>query len=142
VSDMTTLGALSAGTSAGRISGREEVAAGATTAILTFTPPTNCTTTITVTATARDATAGDGAGYVRVATFKRTTGNVSQVGATTSVATHEDDAGWNLTITANTTSIQVNAVGDAANVTRWSYSAELVFAPDTAKGDDGGVGLP
>ena len=139
MSDLTTLGALSARQVSGRITGRELVEAGATTAILKFTPPTNCVTTVTVTATARDLTNGEGAGYIRSATFKRGTGNVTQVDSTTAVATQEWDAAWNLTITASATGIHVNAVGSAANDTRWSFVADLVFAPDAEDGDSGGV---
>lgn len=141
MSDLTTLGALSARQVTGRITGRELVEAGATTAILKFTPPTNCVTTVTVTATARDLTGGEGAGYIRQATFKRATGNVTQIDSTSSVATQEWDAGWNLTITASTTNVHVNALGSASNDTRWSFVAELVFAPDSADGDSGGVAL-
>lgn len=141
MSDLTALGALSAGQVSGAITGREEVAAGATTSILKLTPPTNCTTTIKVLATARDLTTGEGAGYERVATFRRTTGNVTQIGATSTPVTHEDDAGWNLAITGSTTNVHVDATGDAANATRWSFRAEIVFSPDTATGDSSGVAL-
>jgi len=141
MADLTTLGVLSARNPTGTIVGREEVAAGATTAILKFTPPTNCTTQVKVYAAARDLTSGDAASYEYLATFKRTTGNVTQIGSTATSEWHENDAAWDLTIAASTTAVHVSAVGDAANATRWSYRVELLFSPDKANGDPGGVAL-
>jgi len=141
MSDLTTLGALSARQVSGRITGRELVEAGATTAILKFTPPTNCTTTVLVTATARDLSNGDGAGYQRGATFKRTTGNVTQIGATSSLYTTESDISWDLTIAGSGSAVEVSAVGDGSNQTRWTFVAELTFAPDAVNGDSGGTAL-
>jgi hypothetical protein len=139
VTDLSKLGALNARQVAGRIRGRESVAVGATTVILKFTAPTNCTTTITVTASVRASSGG--AAYGRVASFRRGTGSQSQTGATASIYTLESDAAWDLAIAGNGTDIEVTATGSASLVTTWSFVAELVFSPETLPGD-AGAGIP
>jgi hypothetical protein len=135
VIDLTKLGALSARQVGGRVSGRQTLAIGATEIVLKFTPPTNCATTIALSATVRGTASG--AGYGRAATFRRGTGNLTQVGATASLYTLESDAAWDLTIAANGADIEVTATGSASVETVWSFVADLVFAPTTLPGDGG-----
>jgi hypothetical protein len=139
VTDLSKLGALNGRQVAGRIRGREVVAVGATTVILKFTPPTNCTTLIVVDAVVRGTASG--AGYGRAASFRRGTGNLTQVGTTTSLFTHESDAAWDLTIAANGADIEVTATGSASLETVWSFTADLTFSPTTLPGD-AGAGVP
>lgn len=111
-----------------------EIGAGATKRLFRYRVPEKVTACLLVHAAARDITTDDGAGYVRSATFKRGTGNVVQVGTLAIVATAEDDAAWTVDIVATNSGndhfIDVNATGDAANVTRWSCNGTIVLASE------------
>ena len=46
--------------------------------------------------------------------------------ASTVTAIHEDVAGWNVTIAANTTGLRINAVGAASSNINWVASVQTV----------------
>ena len=66
------------------------------------------------------------AGYIRAATFKNDGGTLTQVGSTTAVATHEDTAGWDVTLDATGTTIRLRVTGAAATVINWRVDLEIL----------------
>jgi hypothetical protein len=76
--------------------------------------------------TARDS-AGNGAGYIRIATFKSAGGGAAwvQVGVTGAAITHEDVGGWDCTVAVVANEIVVTVTGDAANDTDFVAQVEL-----------------
>lgn len=64
-------------------------------------------------------TAGDGAAYIKVATFKNIAGTVTQIGANSDVHIAEDQAGWDVTFSVSTTNVLVQVTGAADNNVTW-----------------------
>lgn len=68
-----------------------------------------------------------GAGYKLIATFRRDGDTVTQIGATTAVATHEDAAGWDADIQVKSSEtpdqVQVVVTGAAATTINWRCQA-------------------
>lgn len=69
-------------------------------------------------------TAGDGAGYFIVGTFKNIGGTVTQIGTTTNVHVVEDQAGWNCVFTISGTNILVQITGATNNNVVWHCHAD------------------
>ena len=59
--------------------------------------------------------ASDSAGYKLIGTFRNNAGTLTQVGATTVVSSHEDQAAWNATLGVSGTSIIVQFSGALNN---------------------------
>lgn len=74
----------------------------------------------------RKGSDGTGAGYRLVGTFRRAAGVVTQIGATTALATHEDDAALAAALNINGTSVEVLGTGVAATNIRWTAVASLI----------------
>lgn len=60
-------------------------------------------------------TAEDGAGYVLSATFQ----GAAQIGTTTVVATHENQAGWDATLDYSANTFRIRVTGAANNNVTW-----------------------
>lgn len=69
-------------------------------------------------------TAGDGAGYFIVGTFKNIGGTVTQIGTTTNVHVVEDQAGWGCVFTISGTNILVQITGATNNNVVWHCHAD------------------
>lgn len=69
-------------------------------------------------------TAGDGAGYFIVGTFKNIGGTVTQIGTTTNLHTAEDQAGWDCVFTISGTNILVQITGATNNQVVWHCHAD------------------
>lgn len=76
---------------------------------------------------ARRSTGAQGAGYTLCATFRDSAGVVTQIGATTAIATHEDDATWNATLDTDGTLIRVRVTGVAAVNIDWQSHMEYSY---------------
>ena len=103
------------------------VTAGAgATSVKTLTPPDSSEWLLIVAATARD-TGTDRAGYLKFATVKKISNVVTVVGDT-AVATHENDATWDLTIVqgAVTSNVEIRGTPDGTNNTTFNGMA-LIF---------------
>lgn len=75
---------------------------------------------------------GNGASYVRIATFKNDSGTLSQIGSTTSVHTAEDDAAWDCKIqTDGGTKIQNDIVGKASTTINWQAVVTILAMKDS-----------
>lgn len=97
--------------------------------LMSIPVPADSTLTVLLQVDGHRDSNGDGGGYVRAATFKRiASGNVVQVGATTSIATHEDDAAWDVAFTVSLGNVLVSVVGVAAQPIQWSGRAYLLPA--------------
>jgi hypothetical protein len=68
-------------------------------------------------------TNGDTGGYRRTFTVKRVDGTTSLVGAVTDGGTHENVAGWDVTISITSPVVNVVVTGAAATVVQWSGTA-------------------
>lgn len=79
---------------------------------------------VTAIQTAGSGTVGHGAGYEVVATFRNIAGALTQIGTTTTLYTHEDNAGWNCGIVVSGTNIIVQVTGEASKTIRWHCIAE------------------
>ena len=73
------------------------------------------------------ASSGDTtAGYIRAATFENSAGTLTQVGATTSVATHEDiGAPMDCVFDTNGTDIRVRITGDPGRTIKWNIDLDI-----------------
>ena len=69
---------------------------------------------------------GYGAGYIRSAAFKNIAGTLTQAGSTLGVATHEDDIGWEVSITLSGTNILIRVQGDTGKTVEWGVSARIL----------------
>jgi hypothetical protein len=78
-------------------------------------------------AVAVDNVNGDGAAFERVGAFRLVAGVVTQIGATTNVATIRDDATWDVTLGASSSGQQlaVYVQGDATNAVQWRVTASV-----------------
>jgi hypothetical protein len=63
--------------------------------------------------------AEDSAGYLFEATFKVKSGTATQVGTTTTLVTHEDQAGWDFKVTASGGNLGVDVIGAVNNNIKW-----------------------
>lgn len=98
------------------------------TALMSIPIPTDSTVTLRVEVAGHRRSNGDSAGYLRFATFKRiAAGNVTIVGAVATVATQEDDAGWDVTFVAGTNEVTIAVTGVAFEV-QWSGRAMMTPA--------------
>ena len=110
------------------INAEAEVAALATGNIYTYTPAVNATTYhVTVDVVAIDGAATEGAGYTRTATFKRLAGTVTQIGATSTPHTAEDDGLWDCTIDVSAGVIRVRGTADAVNSVQFRANGKIVI---------------
>jgi len=66
------------------------------------------------------------AGYIRAGTFKNDGGTLTQIGSTTSVATHEDTGAWDVTLDATGTKIRVRVTGAAATLINWRVDLDIL----------------
>ena len=90
------------------------------TTLATVTLPASTTVLVEARVIARrtggtGGTAEDGAGYILSATFQ----NAAQIGATTVVATHENQAGWDATLDYNANTARVRITGATNNNITW-----------------------
>ena len=68
----------------------------------------------------------EAAGYRITATFRSSAaGVVTQVGATTAVATHEDDATWGVAFTVVGTNVNVVVTGNPGKIINWRADTEV-----------------
>lgn len=110
------------------INASAEVAALGTDNIYTYTPSVNVATYhITVDVAAIDSSGAEGAGYTRTATFKRLSGTVTQIGATSTPHTAEDDALWDCTIDVSSNVIRVRGTADAVNAVQFRANGKIVI---------------
>lgn len=110
--------------------GRAATTDATATTILTLATITDSVKMIEVKVAARrtggtGGTAGDGAGYARVATFKNIAGTVSQIGSTQDNATHENQAGWDISFSISGTNVLVQVTGAADNNITWHATARV-----------------
>lgn len=77
----------------------------------------------------RTSGGNEGAGYQVAATFRNDSGTVTQVGTTTAVATHEDVAGWAVTLAISGTFVDVKVTGVAAVTIDWVGVIDYILAP-------------
>lgn len=94
-----------------------------------YTLPDGCVAHVRVIAVGRDLTNGDSASYERVATFENTGGVAALVGAATNVHTVEEDAAWNVALSAVGDTATVTVTGDAANSVGWEVYMEVFIGP-------------
>lgn len=82
--------------------------------------------TINVVALALRDTLTEAAGYRRTATFRsNAAGTVTQVGTTTSVATHEDDSTWDVAFAISGTNVNVVVTGNPGKIINWRADTEI-----------------
>lgn len=82
--------------------------------------------TINVIALAIRDTLTEAGGYRRTATFRSSAaGVVTQVGTTTAVATHEDDATWEVSFTVTGTNVNVVVTGNPGKIINWRADTEI-----------------
>ncbi len=96
------------------------------TTAITFGTTTDRGYHVWVQATGFERAGAQGAGYLRSAAFKNVSGGLTQVGTTTLIATHEDDADWDVTITLSGTNILIRVQGDAAQTVEWGVSTRIL----------------
>lgn len=60
-----------------------------------------------------------GAGYTRFGTFRNSSGTVTQIGSTTSVATHEDDSTWDFQFLVSGTEVAIQVKGNPGKIINW-----------------------
>ncbi len=106
------------------------------TTLHTFTVPASTTYTIEAHVEARRTggsagTAEDGAGYGIVATFKNVAGTATQIGATTALYTHEDQAAWDCVFDVTGATARVRVTGATNNNVAWHLSASRVWQVGT-----------
>jgi hypothetical protein len=98
------------------------------TTLLSFTPTADRTVVVKALIAGRrsdDAAAG---GYEVTATFRVTSGAaVTQVGATTAVATHEDDGTWAATLDTDGSLIRIRVTGVAGTTIRWTGAMRWLY---------------
>ncbi|TAK04201.1 hypothetical protein EPO34_03585 [Patescibacteria group bacterium] len=110
--------------------GRAATTDATATTILTLATITDSVKMIEIKVAARrtggtGGTAGDGAGYARVATFKNIAGTVSQIGSTQDNATHESQAVWDVSFSISGTNVLVQVTGAADNNITWHATARV-----------------
>lgn len=108
--------------------GRVETTDATVTTILTLATIADSVKSISVRVVARrtagaGGTAGDVAGYSRIATFKNIAGTVTQVGTTTDDHTAEDQSGWDVTFSISGTNVLIQVTGAADNTITWHATA-------------------
>lgn len=101
------------------------------TTLLTFTIPATTTYAIRARVVARrtggaSGTAEDGAYYERSAAFKNVAGSATQIGSTASIATMEDQAGWDVTFDVTGATARIRVTGAANNNVDWSGRFEII----------------
>jgi len=70
-----------------------------------------------------------GAGYKIVGTFRRSGGTTAQVGVTTVLVTHEDDAAWTVDFNVSSPDVRVRVTGKAGQTINWACFAKYHIAP-------------
>lgn len=99
---------------------------GAVNVIGTFPIQASKAYTIDVLALALRDTLTEAAGYRRVATFRSSAaGVVTQVGSTTAVATHEDDATWDVAFAISGTNVNIVVTGNPGKIINWRADTEV-----------------
>jgi hypothetical protein len=94
------------------------------TTIATLTPFTDRVTAIKAKIYAIRDTAAEVAYYERVALFKNDAGTLTLVGSVATPVTIESAAGWDATIAADGTAIEVNVTGANDSNIRWKCDVE------------------
>lgn len=99
-----------------------------------YTIPTDTTMTVKTTVVARrdDSSSGgtvnDGAAYHLIATFKEVAGVCTQIGATTVLATHESQAGWDCVFDVSGATARVRVTGALNNFVYWHVTSEIFYS--------------
>lgn len=108
---------------------RAQTIGAVTTTALSYTLPDNCVAKVTAEVVAWTADGGDSAGYELVATFKRFSGGVAtQVGSTTVVVAHEDDAALDVAIdTDGANDLRVRPTGVALKTYEWFVNFKVLL---------------
>lgn len=94
----------------------------------TYDVPDLSTAILRVTVAAHRDTHAQAAGYVLAATFRRSGGTVTQVGATSVLHSAEDDAAWDAALDVSTTTVRVRVTGAAATNIAWQVRGDVVLA--------------
>lgn len=97
------------------------------TAVLTITPADNQVTHVKVRVVGRKSDGLKGAAYELAATFRRAGATTTQIGATSTPTTHEDDATWpGATAAASAANIVVSVQGITGETINWKARAMTV----------------
>lgn len=102
------------------------------TTLATIATATDIAYTVEATITARrtggsSGSAGDGASYKLIASFKNNGGTLSQRGSTTNVMTVEDQAGWDAAFDTSGTDIRIRVTGATNNNISWKVSYTVTY---------------
>lgn len=97
----------------------------------TYTPADGETVIVTVMVAARQRSGLMSAGYLIAGTFERSGATTSQVGATTALATHEDDTLFNATFDVSAAALRVIVTGKVATDLNWVCKARVVTATNS-----------
>lgn len=95
----------------------------------TYTPADATAINVKVQVVGRKSDGSQAAGYLLEATFRRSGSTTTQVGSTTAVATHEDDASWDATLDASGTDVRVRVTGKASTTIDWTAVGMAAIAP-------------
>jgi hypothetical protein len=100
------------------------------TTLHTFTIPASTTVMVDVRVTARrtggtGGSAEDGAGYVRIATFKNVAGTAGLIGTVSLPYTQESQAGWDCTLDTTGATARVRVTGALNNNVTWHMTARV-----------------
>lgn len=100
------------------------------TTIATIATTTNIDSTVETKVVARQiggaaGTVGHGAGYHFFSTFSNIAGTVSQIGATTYYATHEDNAAWTAQHAVSGTDVLIQVQGEASKNILWVSTSKI-----------------
>lgn len=109
---------------------RGTTANGTIATLRSFTIPASTTYAIEAMLVARRTggsagTAEDGAFYKLIATFKNVGGTATQIGATTVVATHEDQAAWDVVFDVTGATARIRVTGALNNNVTWHMTARI-----------------
>lgn len=89
------------------------------TTVATLATQTDKSYIVTATVVCKQPSGSKSAGYIRAGTFINNAGSLSQVGATTAIATHETDAAWDCELFVTGTTIGCRVTGAAAVTIDW-----------------------
>jgi hypothetical protein len=90
---------------------------------------TSTVSTVFVTVAGRNSAGSQGAAYVLSGTFRNDAGTVTQIGTTTALVTHEDNAAWACVLDVSGTNVRVRVTGAAATTITWNAGARALVAP-------------
>lgn len=95
----------------------------------TYTPADGKAVEVVVRVSGRKSDGTQAGGYLLSAAFRRAGGTTTQVGTTTALATHEDDAGWDATLDASGTDVRVRVTGAGATNVDWLCNGSVTVVP-------------